>query len=145
MSAPLPGLLPGDVWDLPARLNMAWEVCGRWAVSEPERVAILDATSGEAVSYGRLQAMAGALAAGMTARGVARGDRVGVLRTQHPWTAAAHIAAWSLGAISIPLFVLFGEDALAVRLRDSGAKLVVTDGPGAARVAAPASVLPISR
>ena len=135
----LPGLRDagdGLCWDLPARLNMAWEVCDRWADAEPERLAILDATSGDRITYGRLQSMADTLAAAMGAQGVAPGDRIGVLRTQHPWTAAAHVAAWKLGAISIPLFVLFGEDALQVRLQDAGAKLVVTDRVGAERVTA---------
>jgi len=55
-----------------------------------------------------------------------------VLRAQDPWTAAAHLAIWSLGAISLPLFTLFGPDALSVRLSDSGARHVITDAPGMA-------------
>ena len=103
-------------WDLPARLNMAWEVCDRWAEVEPDRIAIIDASSGQETSYGQLRAMADTLAWALVDAGVARGDRVGVLRAQHAWTAAAHIAIWKLGAVSIPLFVLFGEDALAAVL-----------------------------
>ncbi|MDX1781199.1 MAG: AMP-binding protein, partial [Thalassovita sp.] len=59
-----------------------------------------------------------------------RGDRVGVLRSQSPWTAAAHIACWKLGAISIPLFKLFGTEALITRLEDAGVNVVVSDPEG---------------
>lgn len=124
-------------WDLPDQLNMAFEVCDRWAETDPDRVAIIDASGGgmTAVSFGDLRRMADTLAHHLAALGIKRGDRVGVLRTQHPWTAAAHIAIWKLGAISIPLFVLFGDDALCTRLNDAGAKAVVTDAEGAEKLA----------
>jgi acetyl-CoA synthetase len=124
-------------WDIPARLNMAAQVCDDWAEAAPERVAIVD-LSGEGpreVSYGALRGMADGLAQGLLARGVTRGDRVGVLRSQGVWCAAAHIAIWKIGAISIPLFKLFKHDALSGRLRDAGARVVVTDAEGAGMLA----------
>ncbi|MFU8864958.1 MAG: AMP-binding protein [Rhodobacterales bacterium] len=121
-------------WDLPARLNMAVQVCDDWATQEPSRLAILDLSNGAArrIPYGDLRRMADALAHALAARGVVRGDRVGVLRSQSGWTAAAHIAIWKLGAVSIPLFKLFGQDALRTRLTDAGARLVVSDAEGVA-------------
>jgi acetyl-CoA synthetase len=67
----------------------------------------------------------------LQARGVRRGDRVGVLRSQDAWCAAAHIAIWKLGAVSIPLFKLFRHDALLSRVQDAGAVWIVTDAEGA--------------
>jgi acetyl-CoA synthetase len=140
-----PLLPPGDPfafrWAIPARLNMARQACLDWALRDPTRVAIID-LSGSAptrparrdVSYGDLAAMAGALAAHLARAGVVRGDRVGVLRGQDPWCAAAHLAIWALGAVSLPLFKPFGPDALAARLTDAGAAHVVTDAEGAARL-----------
>ncbi|MGY6536425.1 MAG: AMP-binding protein [Pararhodobacter sp.] len=128
-------LCAGFGWALPARLNMARQVCFDW-LDQPRRVAIID-LSGEGrrdISYGALAGMAAGLAAHLAAQGVARGDRVGVLRSQDPWCAAAHIAIWSLGAISLPLFKPFGPDALATRLRDAGAHHVITDPEGAERL-----------
>ena len=124
----------GFRWDLPERLNMATEVCDRWADTDPERRAIIDLSGGTCrdVSYGEHPDMADQLAHHLTAQGLSSGDRVGVLRSQSPWTAAAHIAIWKLGAISIPLFLLFGPDALKTRLADAGAKAVVTDADGLA-------------
>ena len=132
-----PALARGFRWAIPARLNMARQACFDWADAGPERVAIIDLSSGarQDVSYGVLAAQVRALAAYLAAQGVGRGDRVGVLRAQDPWTAAAHLAIWTLGAISLPLFKLFGPDALSVRLGDAGAAHVVTDAEGAALLA----------
>lgn len=125
-------LVAGFRWDLPAQLNMATQVCDDWAAREPERVAIIDLSGGVEwrVTHSGLRVMADGLAHALALRGVARGDRVGVLRSQSAWTAAAHIAIWKLGAVSIPLFKLFGQDALRTRLLDAGARLVVSDADG---------------
>ena len=125
-------LTTGFAWSIPARLNMARQACFDWQ-DTPDRVAIVDLSRGARrdVTYGELAAMTRVLAGYLVGQGVQRGDRVGVLRAQDPWTAAAHLAIWSLGAISLPLFKLFGPDALSVRLSDSGAQHVVTDADGA--------------
>ncbi|MDD9708451.1 AMP-binding protein [Seohaeicola sp. SP36] len=127
-------LVAGFRWNLPKRLNMAHQVCDDWAARDPDRLAILDLSEGgvQRVTYGDLRRMAEGLAHALAARGVARGDRVGVLRSQAAWTAAAHIAIWKLGAVSIPLFKLFGTDALRTRLTDAGAHVVVSDPEGVA-------------
>lgn len=121
-------------WGLPAGLNMARQAVFDHAAATPDKLAIID-LSGEArrdISYAMLAGMTNGLARHLARAGVGRGDRVGVLRTQSPWTAAAHLAIWQLGAISIPLFRLFGAQALATRLHDSGARHVVSDAEGAA-------------
>ena len=122
----------GFQWNIPARLNMARQVCDDWAARAPDRVAIIDMTDGARrdVSYRRLRQMADTLAQELQSKGVQQGDRIGVLRSQSPWTAAAHIACWKLGAISIPLFKLFGTDALITRLEDAGVAWVVSDPEG---------------
>ncbi|WP_170445021.1 AMP-binding protein [Ruegeria arenilitoris] len=124
----IPGLRSGGSWDIPPRLNMA-----RQCLSRPsEQVAILDLSSEATteVTYGELEQMTDRLARGLLGR-VQPGDRVGVLLSQSPWCAAAHLAIWKIGAISVPLFKLFKRDALASRLGDAGAGYVLTDGEGA--------------
>ena len=125
-------LVAGFRWNVPSRLNMAVQVCDAWAEREPDRLALIDLTGGQRVevSYGGLRAMADGLARHLAGQGIGPGDRVGVLRPQGAWTAAAHIAIWKLGAISIPLFTLFGPDALITRLVDAGVRLVIADPPG---------------
>jgi acetyl-CoA synthetase len=143
-------------WDIPDRLNMATQVCDAWAARDPARVAVKD-LSGDVpqdITYAALCGMADALAWGLADRGVTPGDRVGVLRGQGAWCAAAHIAIWKIGAISIPLFQLFKRDALRGRLEDAGAGLVVTDAgclhllddlPGVAALVPEQAALPEGR
>lgn len=123
-------------WHLPARLNMA-EQCLRHPA---DQVAILDLEQGP-ISYGVLEGMSVTLATALQERGIKHGDRVGVLRSQDAWTAAAHLAIWSLGAISVPLFTLFQGQALDARTSDAGVSLIITDANNALRtMTAPALV-----
>ncbi|MEQ5872127.1 AMP-binding protein [Sagittula sp. NFXS13] len=125
------GLREGVHWDFPARLNMAAQVCDDWARREPERLCLLDLSDGrEEVSYGALYRLSRQVEAALRARNVVAGDRVGVLLSQEALCAAAHIAVWRMGAISVPLFKLFREESLRSRLEDSGAFVVVTDSEG---------------
>ncbi|MEM8655371.1 MAG: AMP-binding protein [Pseudomonadota bacterium] len=96
-----------------------------------DQTAIIDLGSeGRAdVTYADLSAMVDGLARALLAK-VQPGDRVGVLLSQSPWCAAAHLAIWKIGAISVPLFKLFKRDALSSRMRDAGLELVLTDGEG---------------
>ncbi|TYC53449.1 AMP-binding protein [Rhodobacterales bacterium] len=124
-------------WQVPERFNMGVAVCDAWAEREPDREALVFCEEGgEAVSYsyGDLKKLSNRLANLLTARGIQPGDRIGILLPQRPETAYAHMAALKLGAITIPLFTLFGEEALEFRLRDSGARAVITDAGGAARI-----------
>jgi acetyl-CoA synthetase len=131
-------------WQIPARYNIAADICDRWAEAEPDRLALIDVTdAGPAeVTFADLRDRSAALAHALAARGVAAGDRVAVLLQQGVETAVAHLAALRMGAVSVPLSTLFGADALGHRLRDSGAKAVVTNAEGADRLAALRDALP---
>jgi acetyl-CoA synthetase len=117
-------------WRVPPVFSIAHACCDAWAEFDPDRAAIIDiADDGEREvwSYGRLSDASNRLAAAMRGSGVGKGDRVAILLSQSPQVMVAHFAAMKLGAIALPLFTLFGEDALAFRLADSGAVLAVTD------------------
>ena len=125
-------------WQIPTRYNIGADVSDRWAAADPERPAIVHLTADGKVdvySFLRLAQLSNRAANLLKAQGVRRGDRVAVLLPQAPETAIAHIAAYKLGAIAVPLFTLFGEEALAFRLQNSGAIALVTDAGGAAKVA----------
>ena len=124
-------------WDVPQHLNMATQVCDVWFESDPDKTAIIDATDLVNIkhhTYADLSRAANTLARYLAHLGVSIGDRIGVLRSQDLWTAAAHIAIWKLGAISIPLFKLFGPEALSSRLLNAGAKYVIVDEEGYTRL-----------
>lgn len=131
-------------WEFPDPYNMGWDVCDKWAEKDPARTAIIDLTGGERrnYSFGELMALSNQLANHLVAKGIKPGDRVGVFRMQSIWTAAAHIAIWKMGAISIPLFTLFGEEALETRLENSCAKAVITEAVHAEKQAAVFNRLP---
>jgi acetyl-CoA synthetase len=137
-------------WDVPEFYNLGVDVCDRWAEADPDRLAIIDVDARgrrRDHSFGDLLESASRLANALEGMGVGRhaegvGDRVAVLLPQRVETAVAHVAAARMGCVSIPLCTLFGEEALLHRLRDSGAKAVITDAPNAAKVAAIRDRLP---
>lgn len=128
-------------WQVPDVYNIGVDVCDRWAEAEPDRLALIDADDSEGgldgfhYSFGVLRELSNQTANLLSTYGVERGDRVGILLPQTPETAYSHIAVYKLGAVAIPLFTLFGPDALEHRLSDAGAAAIITDAEGAAKIA----------
>ena len=117
-------------WEIPEHFNMGIDVCDKNAVNTPEKLALIVVEPGkQTISYTflHLKRLSNKLANLFKAHRLDRGERVGILMGQSLEVAISHIAAWKIGAISIPLFTLFGEDALRFRLKDSQTKLLVTD------------------
>ncbi len=122
----------GFRWEIPERFNMARACCDRWADGSG-RVALRE-PGGRSLTFDELKRQASRLANLLLARGVRTGDRVAVLLPQVPLCAVAHLAIYRIGAIAVPLFQLFGPDAIAYRIADCDARAVITDAAGAARV-----------
>ncbi len=121
-------------WDIPEYFNIGYEVCDRWAESQPDRTAIIDVSNPsqpQEYSYGQLQKLSNQLANALIGLGVKKGYRTAVLLPQTVETALSHIATFKLGGISIPLFTLFGIDALQYRIENAGIKVIVTNTIGA--------------
>lgn len=131
-------------WSIPERFNIGVDVCDKWADSG--RLALIYKTADGGVenfSFRDLKELSNKLANALIDLGLERGERVGILLPQAPETAITHIAAYKMGAVAIPLFSLFGEEALEYRLSDSGARVVVTDRAGAAKLALLRARLPV--
>ena len=123
-------------WRIPERYNIGLDICDKWAQG-PERTALIHLTGeGRVERYGfrKLKELSDRLANGLKHLGLAKGERVGILLPQGPETALSHIAVYKLGGVAVPLFTLFGAEALAFRLRDSGAAMVVTDQDNLAKI-----------
>ena len=116
-------------WTVPERFNIAAACCDAWAATTPDRPCLLhfdpQGSSVEVLTYGELKRRSEALAADMRRRGIERGDRVALLLPQGFAVAIAHMAIYRIGAIAVPLALLFGPDALTHRIDVSGAKAVV--------------------
>ena len=132
-------------WPVLATCNIGIEVCDRWAAHDPGRAALIDARSDgvcEEVSYGALRDRSNRIANALRALGVGRGDRVAIMLPQGPSVAAVHVAIYKLAAMALPLSILFGVDALSYRLRNAGAKALITDARRAEKLAAIRPELP---
>ncbi|UCF90880.1 MAG: acyl-CoA synthetase [Desulfobacterales bacterium] len=116
-------------WAIPEHYNIGVDICDKWAHQRYRLALIHEDESGEVAKYTfwELRRLSNRLANGLRAHGIGPGDRIGILLPQCLETAVSHIATYKLGAIAIPLFTLFGTDALEYRLANSQAKAVVTD------------------
>src|SRR5215475_2470671 len=107
-------------WAIPERFNIGVDVCDRWAAREPGRLALVyveqDGTARE-YTFAHIHEASNRLANLLTRDcGVVRGDRVAVFLPQSPETAITHVAVYKIGGIAVPLFALFGVEAIEYRL-----------------------------
>ncbi|MGD8368778.1 MAG: AMP-binding protein [Desulfobacterales bacterium] len=117
-------------WQIPEFYNIGVDICDKWADGSGRLALIYETESGgiERFSFDDLKKRSNRLANAFQHQRIGEKDRVGILLPQRPETAITHIAAYKLGAVAIPLFTLFGTEALQYRLKNSGARAVVTDG-----------------
>jgi acetyl-CoA synthetase len=121
------------VWRIPARYNMAADMCRH----DPAAEALLFVDDEDRVrrySFGDIRNAGARYANALIGLGLGRGDRAAVMLAQSPETAIAHLGALMAGAVSVPLSTLFGDDALVHRLTHSGARAIVTDLEGVAKL-----------
>ncbi|MBV9556568.1 MAG: AMP-binding protein, partial [Pseudolabrys sp.] len=124
-------------WDIPAHYNIGVDCCDRWAVQDSSRPAIIHVKPDgrdEIITYGWLREQSNRLANVLRAQGVRRGDRVAICMPQAPEVAVAHMAIYKLAAVALPIAILFGPDALSYRLQNSGAKALITNAQGLAKL-----------
>lgn len=123
-------------WRVPERYNIAVDACEKWAAED--RLALIDVKAdgrAQRYSFRDLSQLSNRLANALEAQGLVKGDRIAVLLSQGVETAVAHLAIYKMGAIAVPLFTLFGEEALEYRLDNAGAAAVITDAPGLGKLA----------
>jgi acetyl-CoA synthetase len=126
-------------WRVPEKFNIAQVCCGRWAglPHASEQVAIHAKDAGGKItvhSYFELNQEANRLSRVLVAHGVRRGDRVAIVMPQRFETAVAYMAVFQMGAVAMPLSMLFGPDALEFRLHDSDTVLAICDESSIANV-----------
>jgi len=119
-------------WLVPKRFNMAQACCARWArlPDATKRIAVRAHSAGaegEFLTYFELQEQANRLSNVLAASGVHRGDRVAIVMPQRFETAVAYMAVLQMGAVAMPLSMLFGPEALEYRLHDSEAVVAICD------------------
>lgn len=122
-------------WQLPDVYNMGLVACDDWADKTPDAKALILSDENKSVSYSELSGLSNQMANLFAELGLKRGERVGILLPQALETAVGHLGAFKCGLISVPLFMLFGPDALEHRILDAGIKVIITNERGAAKLA----------
>jgi acetyl-CoA synthetase len=120
-------------WPQPARFNIARMCLDAHVIRSPEKTALLEVGTDFAitpVSYASLNRAASQLAHALHKADVGRGERVAILLPQSRFVPVAHMATYKIGAIALPLAALFGVDAIAYRLEDAQARVLITDAAG---------------
>ncbi|MBA2793881.1 MAG: AMP-binding protein [Thermoleophilaceae bacterium] len=114
-------------WLVPERYNIAIDVCDKHP--REKRAMVWEDWRGNEreVSFGELQDLSSSFANVLEANGIEREDRVATLLPSLPETAAVFLGTYKLGAILLSMSVLYGDEGIVHRLRDSGARAVVTD------------------
>ena len=128
-------------WQVDRHFNMAQVCCGRWAAAPDaaRRVALREHRPGQRprlYTYAQLQQAANRLSQVLKGLGVQPGDRVAMVMPQRFETAVAYMAVLQMGAVAMPLSMLFGPEALAFRLQDSDARVVICEAAALPAVAA---------
>ncbi len=115
-------------WRVPESYNIGTDVVDRHA--DAGRTALIYERDDGGVAeftFRDIRRLSNRLANALIGKGIGRGDRIAILLPQSPETAIGHVATYKIGAIALPLFTLFGPDALRYRLSDSGARALITD------------------
>jgi acetyl-CoA synthetase len=116
-------------WFTGGRINLVHNCVDKNVRDRPDQVALISEYEDGAVrqlTYAELDREVCRLAAAMGQLGVGRGDAVGLFLPMIPEVVISLLAVAKLGAIFIPLFSGYGAEAIAVRLADAEAKLLVT-------------------
>ena len=114
-------------WPKPEKFNIGRAVCER---HPRQALALIVEHADGSVrnwTFGELLATSSRLANALAARGIAKGDRVAVFLSQGAELTLCHLACYRMGAVALPLFTLFGEEALEYRMANAEARAIVTD------------------
>lgn len=112
-------------WTVPKYYNMATDVCDK---HDPGKLAMIW-TDGihqeERVYWREIQDLSARFITFLERRGVGYGDRVGILSQPTAESTAAMIAVVKVGAIAIPMSLLWSDDSIRYRLNDADARLLL--------------------
>jgi acetyl-CoA synthetase len=118
-------------WFVGGKLNVAHNCIDRHA-ADPEtavRPAVIyegDNGTRREMSFGEMSREVDRIAAGLTAMGIGKGDRVAFFMPVIPEAAVAVLACAKIGAVGVPSFSGYGPEPLAARLNSAEVKAMIT-------------------
>jgi acetyl-CoA synthetase len=117
-------------WCVGGRLNIVHNCLDKWIGTPVEHKIALRWEGEEGIArvltYGELSVEVNRCANGLRALGVRQGDRVALFLPMCPELIVAFFATIKIGAVMLPLFSGYGADAVATRLHDSEAGILIT-------------------
>ena len=120
---------PWATWWIGGRMNIVQSCLDRYrGTASHDKLAIIwEGEPGEVrkLTYRELDQQVCKLAGVLRRLGIRPGDRVGIFMPMCPEVAISVLATVKIGAVIIPLFSGYGPEAIASRLRDGEAKLVI--------------------
>jgi acetyl-CoA synthetase len=121
-------------WYEDGQLNASYNCIDRHLIANSERTAIIwegdDPSSDQHITYRQLHDEVCKLANGLKQRGVKKGDRVIIYMPMVPEAAYAMLACARIGAVHSVIFGGFSPNAIADRIQDCGAKIIITANAG---------------
>ena len=121
-------------WEVPERYNIAQDVCDKHPRDTLAMIWEDWQGTERRVDWGELQDLSSRFANALEVHGAERGDRVATLLPSLPETAAVFLGTYKAGCILLSMSVLYGDDGIEHRLRDSGARFLVTDAANRHRI-----------
>ena len=121
-------------WRVPERYNIAADVCDKHPAGKLAMIHEDVEGNVREVHWGELQQLSNRFASVLKAHGVERGDRVAMVLPPTPETAAAFFGTYKSGAILLSMSVLYGDDGIRHRVKDSDPKVLVTNAANQHRV-----------
>jgi acetyl-CoA synthetase len=121
--------IPWAKWFVGGKSNIAHNCIDKHAQAHPNKLALIwegEDGSVRQVTYQELYQKTNRLANALKRLGIVKGDRVGIFMPMLPETVMALLACAKIGAICTPIFSGFGAQAVAARLNDCEAKLLIT-------------------
>src|SRR5690349_8470420 len=120
-------------WQIPDKLNIA-RACVDDQRADDLALIIDHGETHTRYSFGELASLSRRFAQVLHDCGIDAGERVGVMVPQGLAVVTAHLGSFRLGAVTVPLSVKFGPEAVAYRLSHSGARVLVIDADNYARI-----------
>jgi acetyl-CoA synthetase len=121
-------------WEVPERYNVAADCLDKHPDGSLAMVWEDWRGSRRDVTFGEVKDTANRVANMLASLGVEPGDRVACLLPSLPETAAAFMGTFKLGAILLSLSMLYGDEGIEHRMRDSGAKVLIAHTDALRRV-----------
>lgn len=117
-------------WYATGKVNIAYEAVDRQVLEKglSDKVALYFESGHreEQYTFAQMASHSGKFASVLKRYGIGKGDRVGIFMPRSPELYISFLGVVKRGAIVVPLFEAFMEEAVFDRLKDSGAKAIIT-------------------